>query len=99
MRNFGEAKVIAAADLKCGRCPVSWSVTHLLVARITVKCPTCGEPNDIWEAVKRGLMEMYDIGLPAFSRTSFRKLLAKPTLVASREPEFQPFLKPALKIL
>lgn len=54
MRELGTSQIITTADLKCGRCPVTWSVTDLLVARVTVQCPTCGEPNDIMEAVKRG---------------------------------------------
>ena len=40
-------------ELKCGRCPVRWGVTDLNPERKSVQCPTCGEPNDIREAIKR----------------------------------------------
>jgi transcription elongation factor Elf1 len=41
------------AKLACKRCPVEWMVVDLNPEHKVVKCPSCGEPNDIREAIKR----------------------------------------------
>ena len=46
-------------DLKCGRCPVVWHVTGLVLARLEVRCPKCGEPNSIAGARKRAEERVY----------------------------------------
>lgn len=40
-------------SLKCSRCPVEWFVVDLNPEYKAVKCPRCGEYNDIREAIKR----------------------------------------------
>jgi hypothetical protein len=42
-------------SLACQRCPVEWAVVDLNPEHKVVKCPKCGEPNDIREAIKRAL--------------------------------------------
>lgn len=39
--------------LACQRCPQAWTVVDLNPERKVVPCPTCGEQNDIREAMKR----------------------------------------------
>lgn len=39
--------------LKCQRCPQVWNVVDLNPERKVVPCPTCGELNDIREAIRR----------------------------------------------
>jgi transcription elongation factor Elf1 len=41
--------------LSCKRCPTEWAVVDLNPELKVVKCPRCGEPNDIREAVGRAL--------------------------------------------
>ena len=40
-------------NLACQRCPTEWTVVDLNPEHKVVKCPKCGEPNDIREAIKR----------------------------------------------
>lgn len=40
-------------SLACSRCPVEWFVVDLNPELKAVKCPRCGEYNDIREAIKR----------------------------------------------
>jgi transcription elongation factor Elf1 len=39
--------------LACQRCTSLWQVIDLNPELRVVKCPTCAEPNDIREAIKR----------------------------------------------
>jgi len=39
--------------LACQRCDTLWQVIDFNPEPKVVKCPTCGEPNDIREAIKR----------------------------------------------
>jgi len=41
------------AKLACQRCTNGWTVVDLNPERKVVQCPTCAEPNDIREAIKR----------------------------------------------
>jgi transcription elongation factor Elf1 len=40
-------------SLACSRCPVEWFVVDLNPELKAVKCPRCGEYNDIKEAIRR----------------------------------------------
>lgn len=42
-------------NLACKRCPQHWAVVDLNEEHKVVKCPACGEPNDIREAIKRAI--------------------------------------------
>ena len=47
--------IYITGKLACKRCPAEWQVVDLNSEHKVVKCPWCGEPNDIREGMKRAL--------------------------------------------
>jgi len=48
-----KAPAYVQAVLQCHRCARKWDAVDVNANLEVVKCPVCGAPNDILEAVKR----------------------------------------------